>query len=246
MMKVSLTKGIFAGLGLAMLATAAEMPKMYLCADTTSPDTAKEKLVYGYIDGKKTECMSEYEFLALYGTAQFDKDSVARDRARKKAMAEAKVAAPVDDAVARIKSGDKDFEAADLMGADLSKLDLSGAVLKSADLRNANLSGADLSGADLTAAFCRKTNLKGADLSGANLTGTYLSEADLRGAKGLTVDRLKEAKTFYRARLDAEVEAVVQSEMPRKLKEPDKCWENNQWSDNDDCEPSTGKPMPRK
>ena len=61
---------------------------------------------------------------------------------------------------------------ADISGADLSMVYLSGA-----DLSGAILSGANLSGADL-----RRANLSGADLSGANLRLANLSGADLSGA----------------------------------------------------------------
>jgi uncharacterized protein YjbI with pentapeptide repeats len=76
----------------------------------------------------------------------------------------------------------------DLIQANLSGLDLSGARLYLTDLIDANLFGAKLGGADLADA-----NLSGADLSGANLTGsnlqrailieTDLTDADLTGCR---------------------------------------------------------------
>ena len=66
----------------------------------------------------------------------------------------------------------------DLIQANLSGLDLSGARLYLTDLIDANLFGAKLGGADLADA-----NLSGADLSEANLLGANLSEAKLIKAK---------------------------------------------------------------
>ena len=81
---------------------------------------------------------------------------------------------------------------ADLSGADLRDVDISGwrftgTNLRDADLSGANLLGAefedaDLSGADLTAANLRGADLRGADLSGANLTDANLRNANLSGA----------------------------------------------------------------
>jgi uncharacterized protein YjbI with pentapeptide repeats len=72
---------------------------------------------------------------------------------------------------------------ADLRGANLTDVNLSGADLRRADLSGANLSGTDLRGANLSGA-----NLSGADLRRANLTNVtwpfWLSvNADLTGAK---------------------------------------------------------------
>jgi uncharacterized protein YjbI with pentapeptide repeats len=64
---------------------------------------------------------------------------------------------------------------ADLAGADLSYLVLSGTNLRQANLREANLRRADLS----------NVNLDGADLSGADLTGARVSEEQLSLAGSL-------------------------------------------------------------
>lgn len=66
-------------------------------------------------------------------------------------------------------------------GADLSRADLTAAVIAGADLRRADLSRATLTGADFT----------GADLSGADLTGVRLADGGLRGARlvGARLDR---------------------------------------------------------
>ncbi|HEU0028620.1 MAG TPA: pentapeptide repeat-containing protein [Ktedonobacterales bacterium] len=77
-------------------------------------------------------------------------------------------------------------ERADLRGAVLGLLDLSGIHLRRADLRQANLaqanlSGADLVDADLTEADLGFTDLTRANLHSATLVGTHLREATLAG-----------------------------------------------------------------
>ena len=70
----------------------------------------------------------------------------------------------------------------DLMGADLSRADLSRADLMGADLMGADLSRADLMGADLSDANLSRANLNHANLSDANLRGANLNHANLMGA----------------------------------------------------------------
>lgn len=71
--------------------------------------------------------------------------------------------------------------------ADLSDIDLSGALMNSVDLIGANLEGAKLRGvrfsqAVLFEANLRKADLRNANLRGADLRGIDFAEADLRGA----------------------------------------------------------------
>ncbi|MBE9130218.1 pentapeptide repeat-containing protein, partial [Coleofasciculus sp. LEGE 07081] len=97
----------------------------------------------------------------------------------------------------RYESGGRNFQNADLAGAQLAGADLRnanliGAILRGADLKKARLDGAklaiaDLSGADLSHASLRKAKLVGANLQEARLQGADLSwaklgNADLRGA----------------------------------------------------------------
>lgn len=75
----------------------------------------------------------------------------------------------------------------ELWDIDLSESDFSGLNLSSARLPlfvaiNTNLSGADFSKADLTGALLRGANLSHANLSGANLWEADLSKANLSGA----------------------------------------------------------------
>jgi Uncharacterized low-complexity proteins len=71
---------------------------------------------------------------------------------------------------------------ADLIAADLRKVDLRGANLRGACLIAADLRGTDLSGADLIGADFRDTDLRGADLT----TSIFLTQAQLNAAKGDT------------------------------------------------------------
>lgn len=83
------------------------------------------------------------------------------------------------------------LDEADLSGADLRYINLSGdalygANMREADLRNANLSYTDMYGtdlgsanlrnADLGSAYLKRANLRGADLTDANLADTDLTE----------------------------------------------------------------------
>lgn len=98
----------------------------------------------------------------------------------------------------RYDTGGRNFQNADLTGAQLAGADLRnanliGAILRGANLRNAQLDGAklviaDLSNADLTNANLPKAKLVGAilrdvKLSGADLRWAKLSNADLRNAQ---------------------------------------------------------------
>lgn len=87
---------------------------------------------------------------------------------------------------------DGDFRALELMDVNLSRANLSGAVLLGANLRrvdfreanlvNANMGGANLSESILCGAMLSSANLSGADLNTTNLEGAFLYGADLRGA----------------------------------------------------------------
>jgi hypothetical protein len=78
--------------------------------------------------------------------------------------------------------GDALGKRANLSGADLSYVDLSGANLRGANLAWANLSGANLRGANLSYIDLPGVNLRGADLSHVNLSGANLSRANLSRA----------------------------------------------------------------
>jgi hypothetical protein len=69
---------------------------------------------------------------------------------------------------------------ADLMGADLTRVDLRGANLRGAFLISADLKGNDLNGTDLIGADFRDADIRGTDLS----KSIFLTQAQLNVAKG--------------------------------------------------------------
>ena len=71
---------------------------------------------------------------------------------------------------------------ADLSGANLHNVDLSGTDLSSTNLHNANLSGTDLSGANLRGTYLFNADLRGTNLRGVNFRGANVHKADLSGA----------------------------------------------------------------
>jgi len=89
-----------------------------------------------------------------------------------------------------------DLYAAHLPNADLSGMNLSGAILSVAVLYRADLSGANLRGADISSANLMEASLRRADLREADLRGAYchcadLTEADLESGdlRGVLIPR---------------------------------------------------------
>jgi uncharacterized protein YjbI with pentapeptide repeats len=244
---VFLTSVITSALSPTSAASGAENGKMFLCADSATAKKDAPKMVYGYINGQKTQCMSEYDFLALWGKSLLETDSVALQIREKEANArksDLKSASLSDSVAEQIRKGRKDLDGLDLMGIDLSSADLQKASFVSADLRRAKLTGADLREANFEAAFLKRVDLRGARFNSTNLKSAYLAEADLRKAKGLSIESLKTVYTLYKAKMDDRLALEVKDALPEKLKEPSKCWENNKWSDNDDCSAEKGLKNP--
>lgn len=80
------------------------------------------------------------------------------------------------------------LEGADLAGAKLIRVNLTGADLEGANLSLANLSLANLEGASLEKAGLGETNLIGAKLVAADLRDAHLEKARLAGAKLMGAD----------------------------------------------------------
>lgn len=210
---------------------------MYLCLDSMMKDYQKSgkspvKLVYGYIDGKKTECMSEYELRARYSEAEFKKKKTAEVDSQKLLEKSGKRKKNVKTMKIRdaIFFGKKDLAGVDLRGCDLKGADLSGANLvnanlESADLRGANLSGANLRGASLEFAFLKNANLNNADLTDARLKGAYLHHANLSNVQGLTLDHIRVVTSVYQATLDSEMMKLINEYCPGKMKDPGWQWQ---------------------
>lgn len=94
---------------------------------------------------------------------------------------------PLDDDFDENYEGERQTQIALFSNADMSRMDLSGAVLSGMNmyrvsLSKTNLQAADLSWANLRSARLRYANLRDAELTAATLSGAYLLHADLRGA----------------------------------------------------------------
>jgi uncharacterized protein YjbI with pentapeptide repeats len=97
--------------------------------------------------------------------------------------------------------------------ANLTRTDLSGALLTNANLTrallaNASLIEAGLSGADLIGANLNGANLSGANLSKVDLTGANLSGANLSRSRDLTQNQIEKAN------------GDEQTKLPNHLKRP--------------------------
>lgn len=216
------------------------LPEILLCVDSTHKG-GNEKLVYAYIDGVKSRCMTPNSLYALINASRARKDSIALEEQNKAAR---KTQIPdTGDIVDRIAAGKKDLAGVDLRGRDLiginlSLADLSGANLESADLRNAKLKGAILKNANLRSVFMRSADLRDADLTGANVESAIFTNADLRGAKGLTIKVIDRIRNLSKAKLDTAVAREAQEEFPEKFEPPKKCWDNS-WARDFDCSSDT-------
>ena len=207
--------------------SATDSLKMYLC--TGHEQSGTKKLVYGYINGKKTECMSEYELRVATSQARLQQEKKHRTIAQWRQA---------------VYHGEKNLVGANLKGCDLKDVDLSGAdltdaQLASADLRGANLENALLKGANLENTYCKNTNLKGADLTGATIRGTYFHFSNLIGTKGIVPDQLQNVATVYQAHLEKTTLETVKKTCPKKLKNPKNSW-NREIFENEDDIPSSG------
>ncbi len=198
---------------------------VFLCTEMPV-DSLQRRMVYGYIDGEKTDCMTENRLLSLLSEKVFrhKQDSILAEKKKSH-----------DYYLQEIARGEKDLRGAplrmtDLMEAKLKDIDFTGADLSSADLREADLSGAVLRNADLTAAFCKNAVFSGADLSGVILDGTYLNGADLTDVKGLTYESLSLARTIYDAKISDSMLEVVKQNAPHLLEKPKEGWIKNTWA----------------
>jgi uncharacterized protein YjbI with pentapeptide repeats/serine/threonine protein kinase len=94
----------------------------------------------------------------------------------------AEVVSDPSELLARYAAGGRDFEDANLEGANLQDVHLISANLNGANLRNANLAGANLAHAKLLGADLRGANLAKANLIGTSAIGAKLDGANLAGA----------------------------------------------------------------
>ena len=217
---------------------------MFLCVDSIvsikkGSGKDPQKLVYGYINGKKTPCMSEYDLRVAYSQDLFERDHDSGKVHQKKQLQR--------EAVYR---GEKNLAQADLRGFDLQGLDLSGAnlqnaLLESADLRGANLRNADLRGANLENAYCKNADFFQANLSGAQLKGAFFHYANLQETNGLTIENLGAVSTLYGALLEKPMLTIIESKYPSKMKNPKGGWNQRIYSEQQDI-PLSEQADPRK
>ena len=104
---------------------------------------------------------------------------------------------------------DADLTLANLTRADLTLANLTRANLFGADLSDANLSGAyltraNLTDANLTDAYFFDADFFDADLFGADLSGADLFGANLTDAQNITVDQIKMAQNWKKAKYSDE------------------------------------------
>lgn len=204
-----------------------ETPKdfqIFLCTEDSL--TGSGKMVYAYISGEKTECMSEHELRATLNEASLrqTRDSLAREQRKLS-----------DEVVRAIARGERNLPNAQIRMADLMNVALDGATLSNAnlanaDLRNASLVGANLRNANLSIAYCKGADFTAADLTGATLNGAYLNGANFTEAKGLSMDMLESAQTLHTAKFDPELASRIAEELPEKLEKPREGWINNRWA----------------
>ncbi|MFP4418043.1 MAG: pentapeptide repeat-containing protein [Fibrobacterota bacterium] len=198
---------------------------VFMCTEKPV-DSLQRRMVYGYIDGQKTECMTEQQLLSLFSEKAFQEkqDSINAEKKKKDNYF-----------IEAIAQGQKDLKNADLRTADLmnvkmKSVDFSYADLSSADLRDADLSGSILRNADLSVAFCKDVNFSGADLTGAKLDGAYLNGANLSDVRGLTYDALRKARTVHEANLAPDLLKLIEQNASHLLEKPKQGWIQNTWA----------------
>ncbi|MBN1603877.1 MAG: pentapeptide repeat-containing protein [Chitinispirillaceae bacterium] len=216
-------------------------PEIFLCIDSMmvlKRSTGKDpgKLVYGYVNGQKTPCMSEHELRVTLSRAQFVKDSSGIAAQQQKTFSR--------NAIFR---GEKNLSGADLRGMDLQGIDLSGANLQNAqlesvDLRNANLSGTNLTGANLRSAYCKNVNFSNADFTGADLQGAFFQNANMKSTDGLSIEVLCKTATLYQTLLDEEMLMVLEENYRAKLEKPRGGWVQKDFN----AAPDSSEPKKKK
>ncbi|NLE00821.1 MAG: pentapeptide repeat-containing protein [Fibrobacter sp.] len=230
-----ITAFIKLSLVLAINASDSTDQQMFLCLDSMMQNYKQgtqnpQKLVYSYIDGKKTGCMTEYELRELLSKTAFEKQRSSQPDSQKiLELSGRKLTMLPLSAREAVYKGKKDLVGADLSRCDLKGLDLTGADLRNAnlqtaDLRNAKLTNANLTGAKLDYAYFKNADLNGADLTNCSLKGTYFHHANLVNVKGITHEGISSTASVYKATLDQDLAEIVKTNCPNKLKDPGWQW----------------------
>jgi hypothetical protein len=181
---------------------------MYLCVDMPLflYDSAHHKMVYTYVEGKRTKCMTEYEFRSKFRTC--------RIIPRPPSPGDATLTQGSGRNLSGVDYSDKDmmkvnFQAANLQDANFSRCDMRGANLRHADCRRASFEGA----------FMKNVDLRNADMTDARLRCAYFVNADLTGARGLTLENIRFVETLHACRLDPDILALVEEYCPAKFRD---------------------------
>jgi hypothetical protein len=179
-------------------------------------NASQQKMVFGHINGQRTECMSESEFHARFHcSAKIPRPPAASMR----------VAPPAKLSYQAAKNfSGSDFRDSDLFNMDFQFADCSNSDFSGADMRNAKLQGADCQGANFEGAFLKNANLYNADLSDANLKNAYFVSSDLRGVKGLTIEKIRLTATIYNCKLDAALKNQINMYCPSKYRDVSQNW----------------------
>lgn len=222
-MKKTIFKFITIFIFLFFIENYAKEPDMFLCVDSmrtekTQNNQEPQKLVYGYVNGKKTPCMTEYELRVYYSKEAYQHTTKEIEELQKKTLKRNAIYRGEKNLV------DADLRGMDLQGIDLSGADLRNALLESADLRNANLNNSNLSGANLKDAYCKNANFTGANFSNTQIQGGFFQNANLTETKGLTVENLCKVASLYNSKLDALIYKTIQENYPTKLAPPKGSW----------------------
>lgn len=109
------------------------------------------------------------------------------------------------------------FENCNLNQVSMVNIYANGANFRDSSLVQAKMDKAFFIRADFTNAILMNVNLQESELTEAVFDDANLYKADLRNTKGLTIQQLSRAKTFYRALLDEDIYAELKSKRPDLL-----------------------------
>ncbi|MBD3393106.1 MAG: hypothetical protein GF418_13375 [Chitinivibrionales bacterium] len=194
----------------------AEAFPMYLCVDPAymQPSGGNggnghfPKMVYTYVDGSRTECMTEDQFMKRFrSAAPVPPPPTPQDAYRR----------PVDPA--RKQLAQSDFTDGDMYGMDLKFANLKESKFVRADMRSVDLRFADCRNASFEDAYLKNADLSNADLTGASLKGAYIVGANLTNVRGLDLDAIRLVNCLYNCKLDDYLFDLVMEYCPSKLRD---------------------------
>jgi uncharacterized protein YjbI with pentapeptide repeats len=102
-----------------------------------------------------------------------------------------------------------DLSNINLTNAQLSYTNMSHSILENAVLYKAKLKSTNLGYSKLNNAVFKEADLEGADFLLAEIKGVDFSKANLRNIKNLTLEQIKEVKSFYLSGLDTNILEMI-------------------------------------